>query len=151
MSVTAPETEARAALKALLTSTFGADTPAPQISDDRLHESLGSKGTRIGTYPVRARPRLNNQLVMESEIVVQYFGRWRKEINPEQKVDPAITETVAERFRRALRTGDPNSGRVWYFELQSLEYPPDPTGNITRFVATVIARGDNPALIETTG
>lgn len=150
MSDTAPETQARAALHALLVSTFGGDHPATvQIKNDRLHPSQGSKGTVVGTSPVRSYPDQHNAQQLDIEILVQFFGRWRKEINPEQSVDPAAAEAFAERFRAALRDGDPDTNGVWFFRLTSLDFPPDPTGNITRFEARVVAVGNNTALLET--
>lgn len=149
MTVTAPETLARASLKSVIDTEFAAD--GFSAVNDRLHGSLGWKGTRIGVSPDRSEPRTQDMAVLRCRILVQFYARWNKEINPEQSVDPVKIETYAERFRRALRTGDPNQNGLWYFRLLSVNYPPDPTGNITRFEATVEAVGNNSALIETTG
>lgn len=149
MTDLAPETAARNSLRALLTTTFGHDSPTVQVKDDRLHASQGSKGTIVGISPIRSYPDTQNAQQLNIEILVQFYARWRKEINPEQSVDPAPAEAFAERFRTALRTGDPNTNSVWFFRLSTLQYPPDPTGNITRFEATVVAVGNNTALLET--
>lgn len=144
----APETEARATLKSILQATFTVD--GFTVQDDHLHESLGIEGTRIGTSPVRTVPSSRDNSVAEMFILVQFYGKWNPRIDPNQSVDPATIEGFADRFRKALRTGDPNTDGVWYFALQSITYPEDPTGNKTRFEATVIARGNNTALLETT-
>lgn len=149
MTVTAPETTARLKLKQLLDAEFAPEGFA--TDNDRLHGSIGWKGTRIATSPVRSSPKANDFNVMRMELLVQFYGKWSKEVNPEQKVDPEVIEVFAERFRRALRTGDPNTSSVWFFRLLSISYPPDPTGNLTRFEAQVEAVANNPALLETTG
>jgi hypothetical protein len=149
MTLTAPETQARTALNTLITRTFSAE--GFPVANDRLHGSLGSEGTRIGISPVQSRPRTGNSYALRMEILVQFYGKWNKEINPNQKVDPAKIEGFAERFRQALRTGDPDTSSVWYFSLDRMSFPPDPTGNITRFEATIEALGNNTALLETTG
>jgi hypothetical protein len=150
MTVTAPETEARNAIVEILQDEFGDD--GFLIRQDRLHASLGHERTVIGVYPLRSQPGPGNYEYQESEIVVQFFGRYKLDIDPEQKVDPTPIETYAERFRRAIQSADfTSSGRVWYFNLLSVEYPPDATGNITRFVATIRAYGNNPAIVETAG
>jgi hypothetical protein len=147
MSVTAPETEARAALKAVIDTEFA--TEGFTAANDRLHGSLGWKGTVIGLSPIQAAPQVQEQAVLRSRIMVQFYGKWDKKIDPTQSVDPVTIETYAERFRNAIRTGDPDSNSVWFFRLISIQYPPDPTGNITRFEATVEAVGNNSALYET--
>lgn len=149
MSVTAPETTARLALINVIQTEFA--TEGFVVKGDHLHESLGMKGTVIGVSPNRSRPNNSRYIELETTILVQFYGKWDKNVNPEQSVDPTKIETYAERFRRALRTGDPNGNSVWFFNLSDVNYPADPTGNKTRFEATVVAVGSNPALIETVG
>lgn len=148
----APETEARTALIALLAAEF-----APEqfpIKDDKIHRSLGAAGTVLGVYPLRTSSSPRDRYVSEMELVVQFYGRYDLKVDPKQTVSPTTIETFADRFRNALRTRnpDPNSPGVWYFTLERIEYMDDPTGNKTRFEATLIARGNNGALLsETTG
>ena len=40
---------------------------------------------------------------------------------------------------------------LWYMTVTSVDYPKDPTGNKSRFEATVRAYGQNTALTETIG
>jgi len=151
MTVTSSSTEARLALKALLEAEFAAEQFP--VRNDKLHPAVGGDSkTTLGIYPLRQRPQNNNLLVLHNEVMVQFYGRWKKEIDPETRVDPAWIEEKAERFMRMMKNNaDPNTPANWYFTVDSLDYPPDPTGNITRFEARVTCYGNNPALIETTG
>lgn len=149
MSVVAPETEARLALIDILNVEF-----APLAAeDDKLHGSVGDDGARIGVYPEYWTPRPGNMTVGEATLVVQYYDQWDKVVDNNQSVSPATIEMLAERFRRALQRGiqRPGTGTLWYFDLQRVEYLDDPTGNKSRFHATVVARGNNTALVETAG
>lgn len=150
MTVTNPLTTARKQLFNLLRTEFAADGFI--VLEDRLHKSLGRDGkTRIGVSPLRERPLRQNIEVLQYQLHVQFYGKWKDEINPAEITDPTIIETYAERFKRALRTGDPDQDTVWYFILEAIDYPDDPTGNATRFEAEVTAMGTNSALLETTG
>lgn len=150
MSVTSGGTEARLALNAIINAEFAAEHIT--AINDRLHESLGVDGTRVGTSPNRQRPLPGQELVMTYEIHVQFYLKWRSEIDPKTRVDPAPIETYAERFLRAIQ-GNPRVGdaRLWFFKVTDINYPLDPTGNKTRFEATVLAYGNNSGLMETTG
>lgn len=145
-----PETEARNALIAALTAEFAADQFP--VRDDKLHGSIGKDGTVIAVYADRMISSPANRYVGEVECVVQFYGKYDLKVDPTQTVSPSTIEARADRFRTALRQGtDPNTGSVWYFTLERIEYPDDPTGNKTRFEAYVRARGNNTALVETTG
>jgi hypothetical protein len=148
--VVAPETQAREALITMLRTTFAGDQFP--VKDDKLHASLGDSGTIIGVYPERTTASSRDNYVNEYELVVQFYGSYTLEVNREQNVSPSIIERQAERFRQAIRSGvDPRTGAVWYFNVTRISYPDDPTGNKTRFEATILARGNNSALIETSG
>jgi len=148
--VIAPETTARKALITALETEFAADQFP--VKDDKLHPSLGDSRTMLGVYPERSTANARDKFVNEYEIVVQFFGKYTLEVDREQTVSPTVIETQAERFRQSIRSGaDPRTGAVWYFDLLRIVYPDDPTGNKTRFEATVVARGNNSALIETSG
>lgn len=144
----APETVAREALQAVLEDVYAAEQFP--VKDDYLDESLGEKGTVIAVSVERAVPRPGNTLVNEIQLKVQFYGKWVKKADPYQTVSGAPIEDRAHRFRTALRTRDPRTDDVWYFSLDRIEYPRDPTGNKTRYEAYVTATGNNSALIETT-
>lgn len=143
--MTPPETEARAALFTALQSVF----PAIDIRNDRLHASLGDTAPVIGVYPDETPANPREKFVNEMRIIVQFFEKYEKIVDRQQTVDPAKIEKSAEEFRKMIKSVDPKTSGVWYFELTRIQYPPDPTGNITRFVAQVTARGNNTALLET--
>lgn len=144
----APETTARQALIDLLATEFAAEQFP--IKDDRIHESLGWDGTVIGVSPERTFSDPAQRYVSNIELLVQFYGSYNKEVNPKQTVSPSVIEGFAERFRSSLRgNADPNTGEVWYFTLDRIEYPRDPTGNKTRFEAYLTAKGNNSALVET--
>lgn len=150
MPVTAPETSARDALILILATEFATDG-FPVLSD-KLHGSLGADRTVIGVYPERTVASPGQKLVAEMSLVVQFYGKYDLKVDPRQAVDARWIEERAERFRRALRPNtDPRTGELWYFSLDRMEYPDDPTGNKSRFEAYITARGNNTALIETTG
>jgi hypothetical protein len=116
----APETEARNALIAMLAAEFAAEEFP--IKDDKLHRSLGSKGTILGVYPERMVASPRDRYVSEMGLVVQFYGKYDLKVDPQQTVSPAKIEGFADRFRNALRTRnpDPNSPGVWYFTWSEL-------------------------------
>lgn len=121
---------------------------------DNLHESLGRSRTAIGIAPSEDRVRENNAVVQETYVEVRFYDLWTQEISPDTVVDPALITGYAERFRSALRRAkamDPGTGEVWYFDVVRITYPNDPTGNKSRFHATIRAYGNNSGLVETTG
>jgi hypothetical protein len=150
MAITAQETQARMALKAVIEKEFEAEKL--EVKDDRLHASLGQEEAVIGIYPERTEATHGNRALQEMKLIVQFFNHWDKEVNPRQEVSPSHIENNAERFRRALKADSPGgTDLVWYFLVDRISYTPDPTGNITRFEALVLAYGNNPQLMETTG
>lgn len=151
MPVTNPATIARTKLLAVLQAEFGSDAGTVVVSDI-LHKSLGRDGrTRIGISPAMENPLSSNEAVMVYTMLVQFYGPWKDKIDPNQTVDPTLIETKAERFKRAVRGNDPDVDTAWYFKVNQIQYPHDPTGNATRFEARVQCVGTNTALIETVG
>lgn len=120
------------------------------VFPDELHESLGSTEVNVGIAPLRDTPMASGKVVQETFLHVQWFDLWDEEIDPTQTVDPRPITRKAERLRIALRTLSVGLGdKVWYFNVDSTDYPRDPTGNKTRFVMTIRAAGNNSALVET--
>lgn len=146
--MTPPETLAREQLRDMLAAEYAAEQFP--VRDDKLHGSLGANGTVLGVYPERTPSSTRDRLVNEMEIIVQFYGKYDLKVDPTQTVSPSWIEAHAERFRNALRTiTDTGTGQVWYYTLERIEYPDDPTGNKTRFEAYIRARGNNTALVET--
>lgn len=120
---------------------------------DRLHESLGRNSVAAGVSPVEDVANSRNRVVQETWVEVQFFDLWTDEIDPTTMVNPFTITGYAERFRDALRRAqaqDPGTGQVWYFDVDRVQYPNDPTGNKSRFVMTIRAFGNNSNLVETT-
>lgn len=152
MAVTAPETAARTRLKALIEAEF--DEEELVVLDDKLGESRGQDGSIAAIYPGTAAENPRNGLVLDTVVFVQLFREWSNDLDPAQIVDPGLIEEWAERLRRAVRAdldSLPGTEHLWYFRVQKIEYNPDPTGNISRLLATVVTDAQNPALVETTG
>lgn len=116
---------------------------------DKLHESLGRRRPEIGISPVRQQPQARNKLVLETTILVQFYDLWVQEISPDTQVNPFKIAGYAERFWKAAESQQATgNNQVWYYSVESIDFPDDPTGNKTRFHATVLARGDNVGLVN---
>ena len=135
------------ALFAICEATY----PDIPVVHDKVHEAVGYRGPRIGISPVRQPMNARNKLVQETWIEIRYMGRWEKEITPDQQVDPRFIAEEAEKLLTAIRLTDVTaSGEMWFFNVEQVEYPDDPTGNKTRFYMTLRAWGNNSSLVETT-
>lgn len=147
----APETQARQALLSLMQAEFAGDGVA--FKDDKLHGSVGHNGSAIGCYPERSVAYSRDRLVNEMHFVVQFYGKYDLRVDPNQTVSPSAVEGYADRFRSAMKSRNPdvNDAAVWYFNLDQIVFPPDPTGNITRFEAHLTAYGNNGAQLAETG
>lgn len=136
------------ALEALILQEFAAEKFP--VVHDRLHESIGHKGTRIGISPEDQSPQANNMLVLDTDVLIQFYGRYDLKIDPDQRVDPRIVTTFAHRLReRFSGTGVQGSEAIWYFNIVGTAFPEDPTGNKTRFEMRIRAKGANSMLTET--
>lgn len=121
---------------------------------DMLHESLGQQRVTIGISPEVDRPMLGNRAVTEHRLLVQFYDFWKDEISPDTQINPLKITGYAERFKRAVKAATtPMAGtpELWYYDVDEITYPLDPTGNKSRFHAIVRAYGNNTNLIETTG
>lgn len=147
----APETDARQELITAIAAEYAAE--GFPVRDDHLHPSVGTKGTAIAVSTDDVPSDGGNRFINRINIKVQFYGKWKKEVDPEQTVSQATVEGYADRFRRMMLSLDQSrvgSDRVWYFILERIVYINDPTGNKTRFEAFVTARGNNTSLMETT-
>lgn len=140
---TAPATEQRQAVQAILTTAF----PAAEILPGKLHPSKAQDHMTIGVYP---GSEAESQRVLDQTTVVyvQLFLPWQKKVDPEYVVDPTPLEAAAQAFREAFLAGThPRAGTtgVWDFRLVAIDYGDDPTGQRTRFLATVQGMGLNYA------
>lgn len=135
------------ALEALLTATF----PGVTVVHDKVHEAIGFKGPRIGIAPTREIPNARNKLMMEAWIEVRYMDVWDRKVDPAQKVDPRLIAAKAQTLMEAIQsTTVTASGSMWFFNVEMVNYPDDPTANKTRFYMTLRAWGNNASMVETT-
>lgn len=154
MPTTAPETRLRERLIAALTTEF---TPeGVKFLNDRLHDSKGREGNIGGVYPGPTLTQPNNELVLEPTAYIQLFGKWTAEVDPDKTIDPTPVEKWAERIRRACHADgfEGTTGateHLWYYSVTRVDYPPDPGGNISRLLVTVVGKAANPALTTATG
>lgn len=150
--MTSAYVEAADQLKVVLDATYAPEGLVTEHDD--IHESLGFQGARLGIAPDERGDivRGDNALVQETWIEVKLFGVYNLEVNPNQAVDPRAITLLAERLRRSIKASNQAAtGSMWYYNLMQIRYPRDPTGNRTRFVATLRAFGNNSSLVETTG
>ncbi len=148
--VTDAYTELANLIEMVAEAEFRPDHPYLTIRHDRIHESLGSDGkTWIGISP---DDQPVDGLELHINLLIQFYDPFRADVDPFQHVDPRIITNKAERMRRALQsirtTGLPE---LWFFDLVSTSFPNDATGNKSRFEMSIVARGNDSGLIETTG
>lgn len=125
--------------------------PGVPIWHDKLHESIGHKGARVGISAGEQGAQSSNLLVLDTEVLVQFYGQFSLKIDPDQRVDPRIITGKAHTLREYLQSGPVNATDVhWFFHVDSTSYPEDPTGNQTRFEMKVRAKGWNSGIVETT-
>lgn len=154
MAVTAPETRLRERLIEACEKEFEAE--GIRFLNDKLHDSKGREGAIGAVYPGPSQTPLGNELILEPTAYIQLFGKWKAVVDPDRTIDPTPIEEWAERIRRACQ-GDGGEGteggdeHLWYYSVTRIDYPEDPGGNISRLVATVVGKAQNPALIPTTG
>lgn len=154
MPTTAPETVLRSRLIAALEAEFSVE--GIQFLNDKLHDSKGREGAIGAVYPGPTQTQAGNELVIEPTAYVQLFGGWTAEVDPDKTVDPTPVEEWAERLRRACHSdgfegvtgGDEH---LWFYSVARIDFPPDPGGNISRLLVTVVGKAQNPALTPTTG
>jgi hypothetical protein len=123
-----------------------------KVQFDRLHESLGLNRVDIGVSPEEWYARGGDRNTKDTVVLVQFYDLWDKKVDPEQTVNPTRITGFADRFERAVQRQQidfPGSTDVWYLNVDRVAFPNDPTGNKTRFHATVRATGDNHAILET--
>lgn len=154
MATTAPETRLRERLIDALTAEFTVE--GIRFLNDKLHDSKGREGSIGAVYPGPTQTQANNELILEPTAYVQLFGKWTAEVDPDKTIDPTPVEEWAERCRRACHSdgfegvtdGDEH---LWFYSVTRIDFPPDPGGNISRLMVTVVGKAQNPALTGATG
>lgn len=137
--------EARTRLKTAIQTEFAADQLT--VLDDKLNRAIGQDGNYCGISPISEGPGPNAH-TLEAVVLVQIHQYFDAQINEYQLVDPASIEGWADRLRDCLRpealTG---TNTCWYFRIDDITYPDDPTGNKTRLEAKIKAFGPNNNVI----
>lgn len=144
----APITELRGFVKAAVEAEFAAE--GFPVYDDRMHEAAAFDHARAAVYPMRETP--GEATITESLfVVVQVFDRVDLQIDPTQLVDPSRVEGWAWRLQRRMKTAShTNTEHVYWLNVRGIEYPPDPTDNITRFEMLIEGFAPNSQYMETT-
>jgi hypothetical protein len=143
-----PYAQAADRLKTIIDAEFAPETYT--AIHDNLHPAVGQEGTRIGIAPEAEEARPGRAIENDISITVKFYRRWDAQVDENKKVDPRVISEFAERFRAAIRdNNEVGTDSLWYFNLVRIRYPRDPTGNVTRFEADIIAYGTNSALTET--
>lgn len=141
-----PYVIAATALKTIIDTKFSADGLV--AVHDHLHESVGWDGNYVGISPDLERPETGSMAALGVYLKVQFYMKWEKQIDPFQKVDPFPIARLAQRFREGCRDSSLTySGEFWFFQVLNITYPHDPTGNKTRFEASIKAWGNNAAVV----
>ena len=143
MSV-APTTQARQHIQDILNAEFKTERISVRVGF--TDNSLAQYGLVAAVYPISEEPQPDDRLALLTTIGVDFLTIWEPDPDVDRIVDPATIEDYAYRFRTALgayqQTG---TSTIWWFQLEELTYETDPTGNISRFNAVVVAYGQNPA------
>lgn len=151
-------TDFRTELMDLIETAFAVDPGDPplfeKIHDGRLPRLMGADGNYCGVSPESQTPTLNQGLDQQTQVLVQFYMKYEKTkpIDPTLVLSPKPAEEVVERFQRAVQDaiGSNSTGARWFYNVSSIDYPPDPVGQRTRAEVRVTAHGNNPALLETT-
>jgi hypothetical protein len=141
-----PAKQLASELRAVLEGEFNGE--GITVYDDKLLVASGENAAQIGIYPEGEEEYPGNANALLVTVNVQVYNSWSSEWanDPDQHVDPSTIADWADRFRRAVKTHNATRGRVdnlWYFRVTRIQYGDDPTGNRTRFEATVIGVADN--------
>ena len=142
---TAPETALATRVKSIFATTFAAE--GWTVADDKLLRATGKDGDpHAGWYPVIAAERTNQVRELDSTIIVQLYLGFDPDPNEDYVRDPNVIIGYADRFRRAFQSQSSGTTEdLWFLRLTQVAYPPDPTGNSSRFEATVVGYSQNPA------
>lgn len=148
----------RAELIDLIETTFAVDpheTPLfAAIHDGRLPRLMGHDGNYCGVSPDTQTPTMGQGLDQQTAVTVQFYMKYDRDkpIDPMKVLSPRPVEEVVERFQKAVQDdiGSNSSGARWFYNVTSISYPLDPTGQKTRAEVVVTAHGNNPAIVETT-
>lgn len=141
---TPPEQAVTTAVKTIFANTFASE--GWTLADDRLLRAAGKDGTEAAIYPVTSLEKATQVQELIVTVTVQLYLAFDPEPNEDYVVDPNVIIGYADRLRRAFQShSSGNTDDLWWLRLTGVTYPVDPTGNVSRFEATVEAHCSNPA------
>lgn len=146
-----PMTDARARVKAIIAAVYTAE--GWTAGDDKFGRSKGmgeAHGTAsISVTPDYERERFGKAYILDLGILVQFYLGYDAEPDETISRDSTIIEGYADRLRAAFAGAGSrvDVGDAWYLRLTGIEYPEDPTGNKTRFEATIVGEATNAAAL----
>lgn len=142
----APETLLAARVKSVFATEFAPESWT--VKDDRLLRANGKDGVAMAAVsPDSTVEDSRNANVLVVSVTVQLYLAFDPEPDDSLVIDPNVIVGYADRFRRAIGANDNgNQTDFWYLRMPRITYPLDPTGNKTRFEATVESRCDNPGI-----
>jgi hypothetical protein len=140
-----PETVVRARVATVVEGAISDIT----VENDRLPRAAGRDGQpRVAVYPLRAWEDPRNVLTLIVPVILQFYLAYEDEPDENISRDPAEIEAVADALRRAFEDNSSGStADMWYLRWKGCDYPPDPTGNITRLEAEIEGRAANTASV----
>lgn len=150
-----PSVEACGAVRTVLQTVYAAEIAAGWVvADDRLLRAHGKDYAadigHLAVYQEAERPNPRRRIELVTTVRVQCYLGFEAEPNEEIVRDPNVIGAYAGRLRAALE-GDGSNGTganaSWFLRMGDVEYPPDPTGNITRFEALIEHVGENSAAL----
>lgn len=142
-----PSTLLRERVRTIFETEFA--TEGWTVADDKLVRAAGKDGsTEVAVYPEDESPNPQRYAELQVECVLQLYLAYEAVPEEHLVVDPTIIEGYGDRLRKACQGNQSgNDSDFWFFNVTSIHYPDDPTGNKSRLEATFVGRCQNPAAL----
>lgn len=140
------ETACRQVVVDIVEAAFAAEGFA--VAADRLPRAAGQDGevhvAASPEGPSEEDPR--DVSMLKVSVLLQLYLGFDPTPNADYVVDPVTIEDYADRLRTAFRNpAGTNDDVLWYPRLTRIDFPPDPTGNISRLEAHISGWAQNAA------
>ena len=142
-------TASRTAIKNLISTVY--TTEGWTAGDDRFGRSKGKDQAEdvaaISVTPLYERERPGQAEILDLGILVQFHLGFAAVPDENIVRDSTVVEGYGDRLRAAFAGAGcrVDDGDAWYLRFTAIDYPVDPTGNITRFEATIVGEAYNRA------
>lgn len=112
---------------------------------DKLLQAAGRDGTtRLAVYQEDTSAVPNRRELLGVRLVFQLYMGFNPEPDEHLQIDPRIVGELAARFRdEYVPTQPAGDDDLYYFRVDRISYPDDPTGNKTRAEVFITAFGPN--------